>query len=138
MMQSVSEQDPVPEGYPLQILRDRLAVCRLPPQAEIPEWARPGDLLVITRTPAELSIICSQRFVPPDTKAERDWRAIKVIGPLDFNLVGVLAALSTTLAKAGISIFALSTYDTDYLLVRMVDFERACSALNAAGHSLST
>jgi hypothetical protein len=136
MRQKLMDHDPVPEGYPLRILGDHLAVCRLPPEAEIPEWARPGELLVITRTPAELSIVCSQRFVPPHIKAERDWRAFEVIGPLDFNLVGVLAALSTTLAEAGISIFALSTYDTDYLLVRMVDFERACAALNAAGHSL--
>jgi hypothetical protein len=130
------DYDPLPQGYPLRTLADSLAVCRLPPQAEVPEWARSGELLVMARTPSELSIVCSQRFVPPDIKAERDWRAFEVIGPLDFNLVGVLAALSTTLADAGISIFALSTYDTDFILVRTVDYERACSALNAAGHSL--
>ena len=122
--------------YSLSVLADRLAVCRLSPRADIPDWARPAELLSITRTQSELSIVCSQRFLPFDVQAERDWRAFEVKGPLDFSLVGVLAGLATTLAQAGISIFALSTYDTDYLLVKDADFERAALALTAAGHTI--
>jgi len=122
--------------YSLNVLADRLAVCRLSPRADIPDWARPAELLSITRTQSELSIVCSQRFLPFDVQAERDWRAFEVKGPLDFSLVGVLAGLATTLAQAGISIFALSTYDTDYLLVKDADFERAALALTAAGHTI--
>ena len=120
----------------MRVLVDRLAVCRLSSRADIPDWARPAELLSITRTQSELSIVCSQRFLPSDVQAERDWRAFEVKGPLDFNLVGVLAGLATTLAQAGISIFALSTYDTDYLLVKDADFERAALALTAAGHTI--
>jgi hypothetical protein len=127
---------PVSKRYSLRVLPGRLAVCKLAPHADIPDWARFGDLISITRTAAELSIVCAQPLVPKEVKAERDWRAFEVIGPLDFNLVGILAALASTLAEAGISIFALSTYDTDYLLVREVELERAASALVEAGHSL--
>lgn len=122
--------------HSLRVLSDRLAVCQLSPQADTPGWARLVELLSITRTRSELSIVCSQRFLPPDVKAERDWRAFEIKGPLDFSLTGVLAGLSTTLAQAEISLFALSTYDTDYLLVKDADFERARLALTAAGHAI--
>lgn len=122
--------------YTLKSLPEQLAVCQLPVQTNIPEWALLGELVSITRTPAELSIVCPQRYVPSDVKAERDWRAFEVIGPLDFSLVGVLASLTATLAEVGISIFALSTYNTDYLLVKDSEFENATVALAAAGHTL--
>ena len=87
----------------------------------------------VTRTHDELSIICAQDAVPSDVRAERDRRLLGVDGPLDFSLVGILAQLSTTLADAGISIVAVSTFDTDYLLVREQDVARAVDALTAAG-----
>lgn len=118
---------------PLFILPDRLAVCRLPAEAAIPDWARPGDLLAMVQTKDELSIVCTERFVPPDVRAERGWRALQVQGPLEFAMTGVLASIAVPLARAGVSIFAISTFDTDYVLVREDALDRAVSALNQAG-----
>jgi len=118
---------------PLNLLPGRLAVCWLPPDAPFPEWARPGELFALIQTRDETSVLCAERFVPPEVKAERGWRAIQVQGPLDFTTLGVLAAISAPLAQAGISIYALSTYDTDYVLVKDEWLERAMWALNQAG-----
>lgn len=118
---------------PLIILSDRLAVCRLSPDAPFPEWPQPGDLLCLTRTRDELSVVCAERFVPPEVRAERGLRALMVQGPLEFSLTGVLASIAAPLARAGVSIFALSTYDTDYILVREEALERAVNALTQAG-----
>lgn len=120
----------------LTVLPDRLAVCRLMPAETLPAWAWSGDFVSITRTCDELSIVCVESSVPEGVKAERDWRALKVAGPLDFALVGILAALATALTQAGISLFAVSTFDTDYLLVRDRDLSAAMTALRAAGHHI--
>jgi hypothetical protein len=115
------------------ILPDRLAVCRLPADAPFPEWTRPGDLLALVRTRDELSIVCAERYVPPEVRAERGWRAVMVQGPLEFSLTGVLASLAVPLARAGVSVFALSTFDTDYVLVKEDALDRAVAALTGAG-----
>ena len=120
-------------GLRLTLLPQRLSVCRLAPDAPVPSWAG-GSFTAVTRTPDELSIVCDQQHVPQGVAVEKDWRAIKVAGPLDFNLTGVLAALAAPLADAKISIFALSTYDTDYLLVKEAALTRAIQALRSAGH----
>jgi hypothetical protein len=88
----------------------------------------------VTRTDQELSVVLPEVNVPPGWQAERGWRCLAVQGPLDFRQVGVLASLSVPLAEAGISIFALSTYDTDYLLLRDADLECARVALARHGH----
>jgi NAD+ diphosphatase len=99
-------------------LPGRFAVARLPAGAEVPPWAASGGAFVsVTRTADELSITCPQDAVPPDVRAERDLAALRVEGPLDFGLTGILAGLSAPLADAGIPVFAVATYDTDYLLV---------------------
>lgn len=121
----------------LHIVPGTLAVCRLDPGAGVPGWASGGVLSAIIRTPEELSIVCEQRNVPPDIRCEGGWRALKVAGPLDFSLIGVLASLAGALADAGVSVFALSTYDTDYLLVKADTLERAIDALEAAGHRVA-
>ena len=118
---------------PLVILPERLAVCRLPVDAATPDWAHPGELLALVRTADELSIVCTERFVPPDVRAERTWRAIQVQGPLEFSMVGVLASIAVPLARVGISIFVLSTFDTDYVLVKEETLDRAVSALTQSG-----
>ena len=120
----------------LRALLGRLAVCRLPADVPIPSWALAGGIVSITRTNDELSIVCPEERVPAEVKAERGWRALQVVGPLDFALTGVLAALVVPLAEAGVSIFALSTYDTDYVLVRENDLPRAVTALAHAGHTV--
>lgn len=104
------------------------AVARLPPDAAIPSWAT-GALTSITRTSDELSIVCEEELVPSGVYAVRDFAALRVVGTIDFGVVGLLSMLTRALADAGISVFVFSTFDTDYLLVRTTDWPRARDAL---------
>ena len=106
--------------------------CRLGPDEPTPAGTTLASFCSLTRTGEELSIVCNQEAVPPDVRAERNWRLLGVQGPLDLSMVGVLAGLATTLATAGVSIFAVSTFNTDYLLVRDDDLHRALDALREA------
>lgn len=117
----------------LSLLPETLAICRLPPAASLPGWAMRGEIFSITRTADEVSIVCAQTNVPDGVQSDRGWRALRVEGPLDLSLVGVLASLATPLAGAGVNVFALSTYDTDYLLVKQDRLEEAARALRTAG-----
>jgi hypothetical protein len=118
----------------LTILPESFAVSRLPASAPAPAWAGEGHLQSVTRTREELSVVCRMDAVPPDVASEPGWRAIRVAGTLDFSMTGVLASLAGPLADANVSIFALSTHDTDYVLVKDDALERAIAALTAAGH----
>ena len=118
----------------ISVLPEVFMVCRLDKDAEVPDWAWAGEFVSITKTPEELSIVCRQVDVPKNVRCEKDWRCLKVNGPLDFSSVGILASLSVPLSKAGVSIFAVSTYDTDYLLVKEKDLERTILVLNREGH----
>jgi hypothetical protein len=121
----------------LAIFPDTIAVCRFSPDIEIPNWVgKQRSLLSITYTDDELSIVCSESIVPAGIQCERGWRAIKVLGPLDFSLTGILASLVVPLAEHAIPIFALSTYDTDYLLLKETNLERACAILTKHGHQI--
>lgn len=113
----------------LSVLPDRLAICRLEAGAELPAWALGSGFRSITRTADETSVVCAEEAVPREVRAERGWRALKVEGPLDFSITGVLASLASPLADAGVPVFAVSTYDTDYLLVKTADLERAVEVL---------
>ena len=113
----------------LQLTELELAVCRLPAKTSLPRWVAEESFVSITRTSDELSIVCSEKYVPVDVKAERNWRMIKLKGPFDFHLTGVLASLLTPLSDAEIPIFVISTYDTDYLLLKEDYFNRAISIL---------
>ena len=116
----------------LEWLTGRFAVCRFDPSASTPGWARAGsDLRSMTRPEAELSIVADQALGPSEMTAERGWVAMRVVGKLDFAMVGVLAKLTGALAEAGISCFAISTYDTDYILVKEQDADDAAEALGA-------
>jgi hypothetical protein len=118
----------------LRILPEVLAVCRLEPSAPVPPWAERGAFRCQTRTATELSIVCSDGAVPPGVASSSGWRAIAVAGTLDFALTGILASLAEPLAAADISIFVVSTYDTDYLLVKDAALARSVEVLTAAGH----
>lgn len=124
----------MPHKLTLTVLPEKLAVCRLAADAPVPEWAGQGSFFAVTRTSDEVSIVVPQAQAPSDVRQEPDFRALKVAGPLDFSAVGVLASLTGPLAEAGISLFALSTFDTDYVLVRERDLPHALAALRAAGH----
>ena len=119
-------------------LNQKLAVVRLAAASALPEGLFGGaDFVSVTQTDDELSIVASsEKLKDYDTK-EDGWIAFKVLGPLDFSLVGILANLSDALAKAGISLFAVSTYDTDYILVKEAEAAAAGAAFQAAGHELT-
>ncbi len=127
-----------PPRLPLVVLAETVAVCRLPAGSPLPEWiGAAASFLTVSRTPEELSITADQRAIPGDVKCERDYRPIRVRGTLPPDLVGILVAIANPLAEAKISIFAISTYDTDYVLVKAHDLERAVAALERAGHQVS-
>ena len=123
----------------LALLPGAYAVCRLRPREAVPAWVAglDGPLVSITRTAEELSIVAPAARVPADVQAEGPWTALAVEGPLDFALVGVLHELSGVLARAEVSTFVLSTYDTDLLLVRAERADAAVAALRAAGHEVA-
>ncbi|HEY0371390.1 MAG TPA: ACT domain-containing protein [Thermoanaerobaculia bacterium] len=120
----------------LSILATPVAVCRLAADAAVPSWPR-GAFVSIIRTPDELSIVCDDDAVPVDVQAERNWRALKLEGPIPFEMTGVASALLAPLAAAQISIFLISTYDTDYLLLRAESFGRAVGVLRGAGYDVA-
>jgi hypothetical protein len=119
----------------LNLLAGRYAICRLPADVAVPPWAT-GNFVTITRTPDELSIVCSEHAVPAEVRTEAGFRCLRVAGTLAFGLVGVLASLAIPLANAGIPLFAVSTFDTDYLLLKEIDLEKAVAALRAAGYDV--
>jgi len=121
----------------LKIMERDYAVCQLPPEANIPDWALPSSFFSISRTESELSIVCEKNLVPSEVKCEVGWRIFKVGGTLDFSLTGVLASIASPLAQAKVSIFAISTYDTDYVLVKQESLERATEALRSSGFTIS-
>lgn len=121
----------------LEVLPGTFAICRLAPNSAVPEWAVGTDFASITRTPSELSIVCAQERVPPGVSSAGGWRGLRVAGALDFALTGILAALAAPLAAAGVSIFAVSTYDTDYLLVPERQIAEAIAALERSGHKIA-
>lgn len=119
----------------LSVLEGRFALCRLAAGSEVPPWTAQADtFLTVSRTPTELSIVADESAVPAEIVAQRGYRALRVEGPLPLELVGVLAAIATPLAAAGVPIFPIATYDTDYLLVPGAQLARAVSAFVAAGH----
>ena len=125
-----------PSPLRLRLLPGALAVCRLPPDAAPPTWAV-GNVTSVTRTPDELSVVCAEAAVPADVRSERGFRCLAVVGPLDFSLTGVIAALATPLAQAGISVFVVSTFDVDLLLIRQTLLAEAVGILCASGHSVT-
>lgn len=122
----------------LSVGAEVLAVARLAADAALPVWvSSTTGFLSITRTEQELSIVCDGQVVPAGTRIESGWRALKVQGPLDFGLTGILASLAIPLALAEVSIFAVSTFDTDYLLVKQDMLPIALTALRQAGHIIT-
>ena len=118
------------------LLPETCAFCRLDPAAPIPSWATDGLFFSVTRTADELSIFCSEAGVPPDVKASRGWRCLKLEGPFDLSAVGVIATFAGPLAEAGISISVVSTYDTDYLFLQEPALDRTLAVLRSLGHAV--
>lgn len=115
-----------------ELLKKHFAVCALT-EPVLPN----GEFVSLTMSGAEISLVCEEDKAPEGCKAETGWRALKIIGPLDFSLVGILADISSVLAQAKVSIFAVSTYETDYVLVKDESLKCALQALTAKGHTVS-
>ncbi len=111
------------------------AVCRLGPDDPIPAWAGSNRFVSITRTPEELSVVCPARQVPEGIRAQANWACLQLAGPFDFALTGILASFLQPLADAQVPIFALSTFDTDWVLIPAGHLDRALAALDSAGHT---
>jgi len=123
----------------LSLMSAEYAICRLPASADVPVWAMQGKFFSITRTEDELSIVCEQSSVresEPQIKVERGWRCLKLHGPIPFETTGVIASLTKPLADEGVSVFVLSTFDTDYLLVKSVSIEQVMQILRTADHEI--
>jgi hypothetical protein len=122
----------------LKILPGRMAVCRFEPSASLPAWMDGSGFYSVTRTSEELTVVCRETLVAADTTCESGWRCIRVKGVLDFSEIGIMFSITRPLAKAGVSVFVISTYDTDYFLVKEKELPKTIDALTAAGHRIDT
>jgi uncharacterized protein len=120
----------------LSLLPETFAICRLAPEAAVPEWATQGKFFSITRSSDELSVIAERALVPDRLRTNASWRVMKLHGPFDFSEVGVLASLLEPLAAAGVGVFTISTFDTDYLLVQSSQLREAVAGLRNAAHTV--
>ena len=120
----------------LLVIGPVFAIATLKKDEAIPDWVMSSDFYSITKTYDELSIVCPQDNIPLDVKINKGWRCLKVQGPLGFDIVGILASLSLPLASEGISIFVFSSYDTDYIMVKKYDLDKAIEVLRKAEHSV--
>ena len=118
------------------LLPTTLAVCRLESGVPVPAWALSGPFVSITRTADELSVVCPEAAVPAGVVTARGWRCFKLEGPFDFSVTGLVASFASALAAAGISLMVVCTYDTDYLLVRSPDLDRAIASLEKSGYRI--
>ena len=119
------------------VLEESLSICRLDAGMEVPGWPTRASFFSVTRTEDELSVVCPEEVVPEGISRERGWRALKIEGPLDLSMVGVLSSVAAPLAEAGASIFAVSTFDTDYVLLREGQLDLAFCTLRENGHRVS-
>ena len=120
----------------LKILPDRMAICRFKPTAPLPDWIGEPGFYSITRTEAELTIVCPETRLAPGATRETGWRCFKVLGPLDFSEIGIIFSLTRPLAESGVSVFVISTFDTDYFMVKEKDLATTIDALTAEGHEI--
>jgi hypothetical protein len=121
----------------LSIQPGSYAICRLAPDAPPPTWATAASHWSMTRTADELSVVVPERVVPADVVASRGWRVIRFAGPMPLDQSGILASVTTPLAAARVSVFAMATYDTDYVLIPDAQRVLALAALESAGHTVS-
>ncbi len=125
-----------PRKLELTLLPERFAISRLPANSPLPEWALKGSFFSVTRTGDELSVVCELSLVPPEVQSQPGWRILKVHGPFVLSEIGVLSSLASPLANAKLSLFAISTFNTDYLLVAAATLSAAMKALGQAGHKI--
>ncbi len=123
-------------GRSYSLLQDTFAICRMDKIASLPDWAVGGEFWSVSRTPDELSVVCPQGSVPADVDHEAGWKCLKVDSPFEFDLAGMISSMAAPLAEADVELFVVATQDSDYLMVRESELERAAGELARAGFSL--
>lgn len=126
----------MPKSFVISVLKDAYKVCRLNAFEGVPEWALETPLSSVTRTAEELSIVCPEKVAPEELKSEQEWKCLKIHGPLGFDEVGIISNLTKVLADVDISVFVLSTFETDYIMVKRLNIEKAAKALAEKGHEI--
>ncbi len=124
------------KSFVISVLKDDYKVCRMNAFDGIPKWVLDTPLSSITRTAEELSIVCPNQVAPEQFKCEQEWKCLKIHGPLGFDEVGIISSLTKVLAEAEISVFVLSTFETDYILVKRLNLEKAAKVLADNGHEI--
>lgn len=125
-----------PRRFELTLLPERFTISQLAADAPIPEWATQGSFFSVTRARDELSVVCEHSRVPAGVRSQPGWSVLKVHGPFDLAETGVLSSLALPLAEARVSLFTISTFDTDYLLIASETLSAAIGALERAGHKI--
>jgi len=123
-------------GLKFSFLRGSYAISRFAAETPLPNWLPTAGFVSTTRTSEELSIVCSESDIPADVKADREWTCLKLEGPFPFSLTGILSSFIAPLSANAIPIFAISTYDTDYVLIKQPFAGTALDVLSKAGHTL--
>ncbi|CAF1385312.1 unnamed protein product [Rotaria magnacalcarata] len=122
----------------LDLLKENFVICRLSPSSSLPSWAFTGPFYSITKTNDELSIITmDNNQLPKDIQCERNWKCFKLLGPFPFDITGVLTSVLNPLAKADVGILAISTFDTDYVMVKDNNLQVAIDVLKQHGHTIN-
>ena len=121
----------------LNLFPDQFAICQLAASEGLPSWASDSSFVVQARDARESTVVCQQRLVPPHITAARNWKCFQVDGVLDFSLVGIISSLTSALAVNNISVYVVSTFSSDYLLIREADLENAIQAWQNAGHEIT-
>jgi len=121
----------------LSVLEETFSIHRLAPDASLPEAVSECDFYSLSKTTDELSLVCPEHLAVKSEKSNPDWKCLKVAGPLDFELTGILAGITEVLAKEKLSVFAISTFDTDYILIKKQGLTAAISALQRAGYQFN-
>ena len=122
--------------FEIHLLAGRMAICRLDPEEELPPWAGSDAFSSVTRTRAEMTVVCQEENVPAGILCNKNWRCLQIGGVLDFSEAGILSSLTAPLAGEGIPVYALSTYSTDLILIKERDLSRTVLALARAGHRI--
>lgn len=123
-------------NFTIKLLKGHYSVVQLPADDPFPDWVGDADFLAIVKTRDELSVVSNTKSVPEGVRSEHGWRVLGIVGVLDFSLIGVLSDLSQLLASVGVSVFVISTYNTDYFLVKQSQLNNALDTLRKAGHRI--
>ena len=123
-----------PSKLVLSVLKETFSIHRLAPDASLPEAVSECEFYSLSKTPDELSLVCPEHLAVKSEKSNPDWKCLKVAGQLDFELTGILAGITEVLAKEKLSVFAISTFDTDYILIKKQGLTAAISALERVGY----